>query len=230
MLRDLLGKEILIGSREGYISNILGVGFEVTFVDDSKSYFDAKDIDQYIQDPKPADSDDSKQKTDADITELLESVVKFQQAAKKYQNTVFFKDIISSQSLIELITLIRIKQGVAEHQISQGTNSCFSKKNSVISNLINLNQALTEQLIDTAKKLDFALKPFYDQYNFGYEWNPDLLLFYDKQKILELWEDGYEVYLIYPDNTESLVERLADIKNHDGLFGIEKEIWKKHLQ
>ena len=38
---------------------------------------------------------------------------------------------------------------------------------------------------------------------------------------IKLFDEGQEVFLIYDDNTESLVERTDDIILHDGRYGIE---------
>lgn len=47
---DLIGKEIKIGEKEGEITNILGVGYEVTFfnINYGKTFIDARYIYNYI--------------------------------------------------------------------------------------------------------------------------------------------------------------------------------------
>ena len=50
MLKDLLGKEVLIDGKEGEISNILGVGYEISFfnVNEGRIYMDAKEVEKYL--------------------------------------------------------------------------------------------------------------------------------------------------------------------------------------
>lgn len=56
-MKSLIGKAIKIGDRDGEISNILGVGYEITFfnLDDGKTYVDSRDIEKYLVNdcPKP---------------------------------------------------------------------------------------------------------------------------------------------------------------------------------
>ncbi|MEK5209190.1 hypothetical protein [Psychrobacillus sp. FSL H8-0510] len=44
------------------------------------------------------------------------------------------------------------------------------------------------------------------------------------QKAQKLFNDGQEVYLLYPDNTEAVMESVDQIEEHeyrDGQFGVE---------
>ena len=49
-MKSLLGREVKIEDKEGEITNILGVGYEVSFfnINDGKIYVDARDIEKYL--------------------------------------------------------------------------------------------------------------------------------------------------------------------------------------
>lgn len=49
-MRELLGREVKIGDKEGEITNILGVGYEVTFfnINEGKIYIDSREIEKYL--------------------------------------------------------------------------------------------------------------------------------------------------------------------------------------
>lgn len=57
----------------------------------------------------------------------------------------------------------------------------------------------------------------------AYGYVSDAMIFCDKEKALKQYEQGKEVYLLYPDNTEALAESRDNIENFDGLFGIEND-------
>ena len=44
-----------------------------------------------------------------------------------------------------------------------------------------------------------------------------------KEAVLEAYDRGEAVYLLYPDNTEGMAESRSEIENFEGYFGIEKE-------
>lgn len=50
MDKNLMHREVKIGDKEGEITNILGVGYEVSFynVNENKTFVDAKDIEKYL--------------------------------------------------------------------------------------------------------------------------------------------------------------------------------------
>lgn len=59
--------------------------------------------------------------------------------------------------------------------------------------------------------------------NYGYLW--DGMLQIRKTVALKYRLQGYQVYLLYADNTESAAESIKDILSHaqkGGIFGIEK--------
>ena len=46
-------------------------------------------------------------------------------------------------------------------------------------------------------------------------------------RALELFDQDHSVYLLYPDNTESVAFDREEIENHDGIFGIEEDEWER---
>lgn len=50
IMKELLGREVKIGGKEGEITNILGVGYEISFfnINDGKTYIDAREIEKYL--------------------------------------------------------------------------------------------------------------------------------------------------------------------------------------
>ena len=59
---------------------------------------------------------------------------------------------------------------------------------------------------------------------FGY--NYDGMLPLHLERALELYDQDICVYLLYPDNSESMVNNRNEMENHDGIFGIEVENWQ----
>lgn len=49
-MRELLGREVKNGDKEGEITNILGVGYEISFfnINDGKTYIDSREIEKYL--------------------------------------------------------------------------------------------------------------------------------------------------------------------------------------
>jgi len=60
---------------------------------------------------------------------------------------------------------------------------------------------------------------------FGYDFEGMLPLNMDRA--VELFNNDHAIFLLYPDNTESMAFEVAEIKAHDGIFGIEREDWQK---
>lgn len=44
----------------------------------------------------------------------------------------------------------------------------------------------------------------------------------------ELFREGFGIFTLYPDNTEAELDDEGEIDTHDGLYGIEKEVWEKY--
>ena len=49
-MAELIGREIKIGDKEGEITNVLGIGYEITFFDINlgKTFIDSRDIYDYL--------------------------------------------------------------------------------------------------------------------------------------------------------------------------------------
>lgn len=61
----------------------------------------------------------------------------------------------------------------------------------------------------------------------AYGYTADELLPLSKERAAELWEQDLPVFLLYQDNTEAMIFDIEEMKEHDGLFGIETADWKK---
>lgn len=64
-----------------------------------------------------------------------------------------------------------------------------------------------------------------DMHEYGYLWKEMLPL--SQERALELYQKGVEVLKLYPDDTETYPTDEEDIKEHEGIFGIEKAMWEK---
>ncbi len=65
---------------------------------------------------------------------------------------------------------------------------------------------------------------------YGYRFVPENeMLPLGTEKASQLLEYGAEVYRLYEDNSESVIEDVSEIAKHNGLFGIEKAEWYKML-
>lgn len=67
-----------------------------------------------------------------------------------------------------------------------------------------------------------------EMYEFGYTSN--LMLPLTKDRALELFRDGCEVFHLYSDDTEAVVDDEADFDTVDEFYGIEKETWDRYRQ
>lgn len=67
-----------------------------------------------------------------------------------------------------------------------------------------------------------------EMHDYGYTWDGMLPL--AKAKALELMDCGLPVYRLTTDNAEGMLLKREEIYAHDGLFGVEKETWKSHLE
>lgn len=65
-----------------------------------------------------------------------------------------------------------------------------------------------------------------EMYEFGYTSN--LMLPLTKDRALELFRDGCEVFHLYSDDTEAVVDDEADFDTVDDFYGIEKETWDRY--
>ncbi len=65
---------------------------------------------------------------------------------------------------------------------------------------------------------------------YGYRFVPENeMLPLATEKASQLFEYGAEVYRLHGDNSESVIEDVSEIAEHNGLFGIEKAEWNKIL-
>lgn len=68
-----------------------------------------------------------------------------------------------------------------------------------------------------------------DMQEYGYKWDGILPL--TKERAAELFGGDVTVYKLHPDNTETAVEdKILDIEQYDGMFGVEKRDWLIYLR
>ena len=67
-----------------------------------------------------------------------------------------------------------------------------------------------------------------DMYAYGYGWEGMIPL--GKDRALELFDKGCEVFRLYEDSTEGAAESRDEIETYDGLFGVEDPAWEKPEQ
>lgn len=94
---------------------------------------------------------------------------------------------------------------------------------------------LKEPAIETPQTEDLSDIPVPDPaisrealLSFGY--TDDNMLPLTKSRAAELFMQDIPVYCIYTDNSESLIETPEALRQHDGMFGIEKADWAKALK
>ena len=94
---------------------------------------------------------------------------------------------------------------------------------------------LKEPAIETPQTEDLSDIPVPDPaisrealLSFGY--TDDNMLPLTKSRAAELFMQDIPVYCIYTDNSESLIETPEALRQHDGMFGIEKADWAKALE
>ena len=66
-----------------------------------------------------------------------------------------------------------------------------------------------------------------DMHKYGYKYNEMLPV--SMERALNLFDMDMEVFGLYPDGTESLLETKDDIRNFDGMLGVETESWEEVL-
>ncbi|MCI6044096.1 DUF3849 domain-containing protein [bacterium] len=69
---------------------------------------------------------------------------------------------------------------------------------------------------------------FSEMHRYGYQ-RDDVMLPLEKERAHELYQEGFEIFALYPDDTEVALEDEMEIDAHDGLFGVETGQWEKHL-
>lgn len=90
---------------------------------------------------------------------------------------------------------------------------------------------LLESISDKAEKDLEAMKNMPDKTitvedmnAYGYTYDETLPL--NKEMALKLFNDGADIYLLYEDDTEAMAIDESEIRNFDGIFGIEKKDWE----
>ena len=82
-------------------------------------------------------------------------------------------------------------------------------------------------IIDAQAEIDALPDPMIglsEMREYGYTWNEMLPL--TQEKALELFDHDLPVYLLHNDGSETTVEDRKQIKEHKGIFGIEKGDWE----
>ena len=79
-----------------------------------------------------------------------------------------------------------------------------------------VNEALT--IIDALPDGMIGLS---EMHEYGYSWNEILLL--TKDKATELFGEDVAVYQLHEDGSETLIEDLEELKEHEGILGVEKD-------
>ena len=64
-----------------------------------------------------------------------------------------------------------------------------------------------------------------DMYAYGYTWDGMIPL--GKERALELFDAGHEVFRLNESDSEGLADDREDIENFDGLFGVEDPTWER---
>ena len=92
-----------------------------------------------------------------------------------------------------------------------------------------VNEALT--VIDAQTEIDAlpdGMIGFSEMHEYGYSWNEMLPL--TKDKATELFGEDVAVYQLHEDGSEKLIEDLEELKEHEGILGVEKDDWSAYLE
>ena len=92
-----------------------------------------------------------------------------------------------------------------------------------------VNEALT--VIDAQAEIDAlpdGMIGLSEMHEYGYSWNEMLPL--TKDKATELFGEDVAVYQLHEDGSEKLIEDLEELKEHEGIFGVEKDDWSAYLE
>lgn len=92
-----------------------------------------------------------------------------------------------------------------------------------------VNEALT--VIDAQAEIDAlpdGMIGLSEMHEYGYSWNEMLPL--TKDKATELFGEDVAVYQLHEDGSEMLIEDLEELKEHEGIFGVEKDDWSAYLE
>ena len=92
-----------------------------------------------------------------------------------------------------------------------------------------VNEALT--VIDAQAEIDAlpdGMIGLSEMHEYGYSWNEMLPL--TKDKATELFGEDVAVYQLHEDGSETLIEDSEELKEHKGIFGVEKDDWSAYLE
>ena len=67
-----------------------------------------------------------------------------------------------------------------------------------------------------------------EMHSYGYQWDGMLPL--TKERALELLDTEMELHKLYKDGTEAVLDSREEILAHEGLFGVEKDVWLNYLE
>ena len=67
-----------------------------------------------------------------------------------------------------------------------------------------------------------------EMHSYGYQWDGMLPL--TKERALELLDTEMELHKLYNDGTETVLDGREEILAHEGLFGVEKDVWTNYLE
>ncbi len=95
------------------------------------------------------------------------------------------------------------------------------------------NQPVNEALIVIDAQAEIDALPdgmigLSEMHEYGYSWNEMLPL--TKDKATELFGENVAVYQLHEDGSETLIEDLEELKEHEGIFGVEKDDWSAYLE
>lgn len=179
---------------------------------------------------------------------------KLQEHRNEVEKAVSELDRAENAAEIAKDQLATVEQEIYEVMDENGDISDPELKNALFDKLRNAMQ-ISQDMQSHLEDKQFLFEMAYDKFNFsivkmkeqeyegkmpdktvtltqmveyGYHFNlKNEMLPLDTEKAGQLFDIGAEVYRLYEDNTEGLVESKAEIAEHSGLFGIEKADWER---
>ena len=128
-----------------------------------------------------------------------------------------------------------------KEKLSNNLRAAFVEKERAENNLsdkesaLNMAAAEFEAASVTKSTLEYAgrlpdMIPIAQMEAYGYKFVAENeMLPLEADRATQLAGLGAEIYRLYEDNSEGLIEDLSEIKEHKGLFGIEKAEWEKMM-
>lgn len=125
-----------------------------------------------------------------------------------------------------------------QEQIRINTELNLNKKEDVIienseeENELKYRGILEEEEEETIEEKNFLIPDesitVKEMKDYGYKFEGMLPL--NNKTAKQLFKKGCNIFLLYQDNTESMVEKEEDIEKHEGIYGIEIPIWNTYLE